>query len=282
MKLLTFRFNEIDYWGILKDDGFYYSDQLMTYFPNLLSVIENIDHLNLEKDLNKFADFDQCKILAPLKSRKNIMCIGKNYRDHAMEMTNDPSSLPEHPVIFTKAPSTVIGHKNTIHAHSNVTKQLDYEGELAVIIGQKGVNIKRENAMDHVFGYTILNDVTARDLQKRHQQFFKGKSLDTFAPMGPYIVTKDEIHDVHHLNIKTYVNDELRQDGNTKDMIFSIAELIEVLSDGMTLEPGDIIATGTPSGVGKGFDPPKFLNEGDEVRVEVEQIGTLSNQVSSS
>ncbi|WP_246247174.1 fumarylacetoacetate hydrolase family protein [Piscibacillus halophilus] len=280
MKLLSFQLEGTTHWGILKDDGIYYSDHLMTYFPNLLSVIQNFHHLNLEQDLNKFVTLDEVNILPPYQPNKNIMCIGKNYREHALEMTsNDPTSIPKAPVVFTKSPTCVIGQDQTILAHTNVTNQLDYEGELAVVIGKKGINISKEEALDFVFGYTILNDITARDLQKKHQQFFKGKSLDTFAPFGPVIVSADEIPDVQNLHIQTKVNDEVRQDGNTNDMIFSVADLIEVLSEGMTLEPGDVIATGTPSGVGKGFSPPRFLNPGDQVSITIEGIGTLQNIV---
>ncbi|MGP4073397.1 fumarylacetoacetate hydrolase family protein [Piscibacillus sp. B03] len=277
MKLLSFNYQDTTYWGVLREDGIYYSDHLMTYFPNLLSVIENFHHLSLGNDLNKFVECDEVEILPPYKPNKNIMCIGKNYREHAMEMTNDPKSVPKDPVVFTKSPTCVVGDGKPVKAHQAVTEQLDYEGELAVIIGKKGINIAEEEALDYVFGYTIMNDVTARDLQKKHTQFFKGKSLDTFAPIGPHIVTADEISDVQGLNIQTRVNDELRQNGNTKDMIFSVAKLIEVLSQGMTLEPGDIIATGTPSGVGKGFNPPKFLKSNDTVTIMVEGIGTLRN-----
>ncbi|GEL77741.1 fumarylacetoacetate hydrolase family protein [Tenuibacillus multivorans] len=280
MKLLTFKQHNHIYWGVKKDEKIYYSEQLISYFPTLLSVIENINYMNLEQDLNRYVNLDEVQLLPPYIPNKNIMCIGKNYREHAMEMTkNDPKSVPEHPVIFTKSPSTVVGHGDMIESHSNVTEQIDYEGELAVIIGKRGRNIKRQEALDYIFGYTILNDVTARDLQKRHQQFYRGKSLDTFAPMGPFVVTRDDISDVQSLSVKTYVNDELRQDGNTTDMIFPVDQLVEALSQGMTLEPGDIIATGTPSGVGKGFNPPKFLRSGDRVRIEVEGIGELENKV---
>lgn len=183
------------------------------------------------------------------------MCVGKNYRDHAVEMGGE-DDIPKHIMIFTKATGTVTGHGGTVLHHQHLTEELDYEGELAVIIGKRGIGITREEAMDHVFGYTIVNDITARDLQKRHGQFFIGKSLDTTCPMGPFLVTKDEVADPHDLSITTKVNGEIRQASNTGQMLFRIPEIIETLSAGMTLEPGDIIATGTPSGVGKGFKPP--------------------------
>ncbi|MGG3573365.1 fumarylacetoacetate hydrolase family protein [Bacillus gobiensis] len=221
----------------------------------------------------------EVRLLAPIqRPLKNIFCIGKNYRDHALELGSE-ADIPEHVMVFTKAPTTVIGDGDNILAHQDVTSELDYEGELAVVIGKQGRSISKADAMDHVFGYTIINDVTARDLQSRHKQFFLGKSLDASCPIGPYIVHKSQIADPEHLHIETKVNGELRQSGNTKDLIFSIPELIETLSRGMTLEPGDIIATGTPAGVGKGFNPPKYLKSGDQVEITIEGIGTLSNQV---
>jgi 2-keto-4-pentenoate hydratase/2-oxohepta-3-ene-1,7-dioic acid hydratase in catechol pathway len=207
-----------------------------------------------------------------------VICIGKNYRDHAVEMGSE-ADIPEHPMVFTKAPTSVTGHGETVKSHLDATEQLDYEGELAVIISKSGSHISKENALDHIFGYTIVNDITARDLQKKHKQFFIGKSLDTTCPMGPVIVHKSAVSDPQSLKVETRVNGELRQSGSTGDMIFPIAELIETLSKGMTLEAGDIIATGTPAGVGKGFQPPKFLKPGDRVDITIEPIGTLSNQI---
>ncbi|MCY8613869.1 fumarylacetoacetate hydrolase family protein [Bacillus haynesii] len=218
-------------------------------------------------------------LLAPIpEPRKNVICIGKNYRDHAIEMGSE-ADIPEHIMVFTKASTSVIGHMEGIDAHQGVTEALDYEGELAVVIGKTGKNIPKAEALDYVFGYTIINDVTARDLQKRHKQFFIGKSLDATCPMGPFLVHKSMVEDAGDLRVETRVNGELRQSGSTKDMIFPIAEMIETLSKGMTLEAGDIIATGTPSGVGKGFHPPKFLRKGDQVDITIEPIGTLSNTV---
>ncbi|MCG8395836.1 fumarylacetoacetate hydrolase family protein [Bacillus atrophaeus] len=219
------------------------------------------------------------KLHAPIpKPSKNVMCIGKNYKDHAIEMGSE-ADIPEYPMVFTKSPTTVTGHDDVINCHSQVTAQLDYEGELAVVIGKSGTHISKEEAYDHIFGYTIINDVTARDLQKKHKQFFIGKSLDSACPMGPVLVHKSLIPDPQCLQVETRVNGELRQSGSTSDMIFSIAELIETLSKGMTLEAGDIIATGTPSGVGKGFTPPKFLQAGDSIDITIEPIGTLSNRM---
>ncbi|MCQ6265467.1 fumarylacetoacetate hydrolase family protein [Fictibacillus sp. WQ 8-8] len=217
--------------------------------------------------------------LAPIpRPAKNIFCVGKNYKDHAIEMGSE-ADIPEHVMMFSKAPTSVIGHGAGIPRHKGITEELDYEGELAVVIGKIGIGIPAEEAMDYVFGYTIINDVTARDLQKRHKQFLIGKSLDGSCPMGPCIVPKEYLGDPHELKLITKVNGEVRQDGHTKDFIFTIPEIIKALSAGTTLEPGDIIATGTPAGVGKGFKPPRLLNSGDQVEITVEGIGTLSNEV---
>lgn len=222
---------------------------------------------------------DKIKWLSPLpKVKRNIMCVGKNYRDHAIEMGSE-QDIPKDIMIFTKATNTVIGHGETVMHHGEMTEQLDYEGELAVVIGKRGRGIPPEDALEYVFGYTILNDITARDLQKKHGQFFIGKSLDTTCPIGPYLVTKDEIVDPHNLEITTRVNDEIRQSSNTSEMIFNIPTIISTLSKGMTLEPGDIIATGTPAGVGKGYKPPLFLKKGDRVEIEIESLGILTNQL---
>ncbi|MFP5110886.1 fumarylacetoacetate hydrolase family protein [Bacillaceae bacterium C204] len=226
-----------------------------------------------------YIPIEEVTLLAPIpKPSKNIFCVGKNYAEHAIEMGSE-ADIPEHIMVFTKAPTTVIGPNEKVLTHQNVTNQLDYEGELAVIIGKKGQGIKKEEALDYIFGYTILNDVTARDLQSRHKQFFIGKSLDTTCPMGPWIVHKSMIENPNQLSIHTVVNGEVRQNSNTKNFIFPIEEIISVLSAGMTLEPGDIIATGTPAGVGKGFKPPKFLSPGDQMEVTIEKIGTLKNTI---
>ncbi|PLR97667.1 fumarylacetoacetate hydrolase family protein [Bacillus sp. T33-2] len=226
-----------------------------------------------------FFPIESLTLLAPIpRPAKNIFCVGKNYAEHAIEM-GSREDIPEHVMVFTKAPTSVIGHEETILRHRGITDELDYEGELAVIIGKRGRGIKREDALKHVFGYTIINDVTARDLQSRHKQFFIGKSLDTTCPMGPWIVHSSVIENPNRLNIETKVNGEIRQSSNTENFIFPVEEIIEVLSRGMTLEPGDVIATGTPAGVGKGFKPPRFLEPGDTIEISVGQIGTLSNTV---
>lgn len=243
-------------------------------------VKQIVDKLKHAEGLESFVyTSSDVKLLAPIpRPLKNIFCVGKNYREHAIEMGSE-EDIPKHVMLFSKAPTSVIGHEQGIDPHSHITNELDYEGELAVIIGKKGKQINEDEAMNYVFGYTIVNDVTARNLQSQHKQFLLGKSLDTSCPIGPYIVHKSAISNPYDLSIKTKVNNEIRQDGHTKDMIFSIEHIISIISQGTTLEPGDIIATGTPAGVGKGFNPPKFLQPGDVVEIEVEGLGILRNQV---
>jgi 2-keto-4-pentenoate hydratase/2-oxohepta-3-ene-1,7-dioic acid hydratase in catechol pathway len=227
------------------------------------------------------------RLMAPIpRPARNILCVGKNYRDHAQEVQSiasggavPPDALPSVPIFFTKATTTVIGPGEPIPASSDPTGSVDYEGELAVVIGPGGRGIARAEALRHVYGYTILNDVTSRRLQGRHQQWFLGKSLDGFCPLGPAIVTADAVPDVRRLRVVTRVNGELRQDGAVAELIFDIPTLIETLSQVMTLEPGDLIATGTPAGVGMGFKPPRYLVPGDRVAVSIEPIGTLENPV---
>lgn len=225
------------------------------------------------------------KLKAPIPMPpRNIFCIGKNYRDHANEIKGSISSaggaIPDYPIIFTKSLTTISGPDAVISASSDPTNSVDYEGELAVVIGREGKGITAENAFAHVYGYTIINDVTSRRLQNRHGQWFLGKNMDGFCPMGPALVTAEEIADVAALTIETRVNDEVRQQGALSDLIFDIPTLIETLSGVMTLLPGDIIATGTPAGVGMGFDPPRFLEPGDRVSVTISGIGRLENTVS--
>ncbi|MCL6616560.1 MAG: fumarylacetoacetate hydrolase family protein [Anoxybacillus ayderensis] len=218
------------------------------------------------------------QLLAPIpRPIKNIFCIGKNYADHAQEMGSIADR--ENMIVFSKAPTTVIGHEAPILRHADVTDQLDYEGELAIVIGKKGKAIPKEQALDYVFGYTIVNDVTARDLQERHKQYLLGKSLDTSCPMGPWIVHRSAIAHPHALHIETKVNGEVRQSATTAQFIFDIPTIIATMSKGMTLEPGDVIATGTPAGVGKGMNPPRFLQSGDVIEITIDQIGTLRNVV---
>lgn len=225
-------------------------------------------------------------LLAPIPElRRNVFCLGWNYADHSKEaahLRGQETKLPERPVFFTKATTTVNGPYSDIPVDANVTEQNDWEVELGVIIGTGGKNLSREQALDHVFGYTVLNDVSARDVQTAHgKQFFKGKSLDGYCPMGPCLVTRDEVPDPHALPLRCRVNGELKQEGNTRDLIFNIPAIIEWLSKGMTLLPGDVIATGTPSGVGFARTPPEYLWPGDVVECEIEGIGLLRNRIVS-
>lgn len=219
--------------------------------------------------------------------RRNILCVGKNYREHAREFTGSgfdssasslADAIPTKPIIFTKFAETVIGPTDAIRYPHGASEQLDYEAELGVIIGRAGIDISREDAMDHVFGYTIVNDVTARDRQAGHKQWFLGKSLDTFCPMGPWIASR-EAFDLATAKIRCWVNGELRQDACTADLIFDVPTLIQTISQGITLRPGDVIATGTPAGVGIGFKPPKFLAIGDVIAVEIDGLGRIENTV---
>jgi 2-keto-4-pentenoate hydratase/2-oxohepta-3-ene-1,7-dioic acid hydratase in catechol pathway len=220
---------------------------------------------------------------APIaRPRKNIMCLGLNYAAHARETAaarGREVKLPEAPVIFTKAPTTVNDPFGDIPVDRAATGQVDWEVELGVVIGRGGRNISADRALDHVFGYTVINDVTARDLQKRHGQFFKGKSLDGFCPMGPVVVTADEFGDPQNRRLTCRVNGVVKQDGSTADMIFTVRSIIEWLSRGMTIEAGDIIATGTPEGVGMGRTPPEYLQDGDVLETEVEGIGLMRNRI---
>jgi 2-keto-4-pentenoate hydratase/2-oxohepta-3-ene-1,7-dioic acid hydratase in catechol pathway len=224
------------------------------------------------------------KVLAPIpQPRKNVFCVGRNYKAHIDEgmraQGKPPAPLPVVPEFFTKPPTAVIAAGDTIPLHANATKMLDYEVELAVVIGRKGTDIKADKAFDHVFGYSIINDVTGRDLQRAHGQWFKGKGLDRSCPFGPIVVHASTLPNVEDLRISCSVNGELRQDSRTSNMIFPIPQIIEHLSRGLTLEPGDIIATGTPAGVGYAMEPPHFLKSGDKVSAVVEGIGSLENTI---
>jgi len=230
-------------------------------------------------------ELSEVQLLAPIpRPARNIICVGKNYRDHAKEFANSGyeagavkgAEIDEYPAVFTKPATCVVGPGATVETHPHVTTSVDYEVELTIVIGKGGKDIPRDKAFEHIFGYTIINDVTARDRQKNHKQWFLGKSLDTFCPMGPWITTADEL-DAENVQVQTWVNGELRQDANTRDLIFDIPGLIETISMGTTLVPGDLIATGTPAGVGLGFSPPKFLKSGDNVTMSISGIGTLSN-----
>ncbi|XP_073390818.1 uncharacterized protein [Physcomitrium patens] len=295
-KLATFKTNtDEDRVGIVRENSIWPLQEVLKFqsgstplqVNDMVSVIRNWD---LIKDSihaeGEGIDLSDVKLQAPIpRPTGTIMCIGKNYLDHVKEVDTwktDPGitqpEAPKHPIVFTKAPQSVVGPGAAIVYPHGWSDRVDYEAELAVIIGKAGRGISKEDALKHVFGYTIINDVTAREVQKRHQQWFLGKSCDTFCPMGPWIVPASQL-DGQNLALQCWINDELRQNGRTSQMIFSIAELIETISVGITLQPGDILATGTPSGVGSGFNPPRHLKPGDKICIKIEGIGELHNHV---
>ena len=288
MKLLTYQHNGRFGIGLLHHDDVV---DLSSIAPDLLTLIDGGSAvLERTRTLATAADaptvpLAAVKLLAPIHNpRRNVMCVGKNYAEHTRESYEARGQSVEaidYPVIFTKATTCVNGPYDDIPYDDAVSTQIDYEAELAVIIGRPVKNAGREEALAAVFGYTVLNDVTARDLQTLHKQFFKGKSLDGSCPIGPWIVTADEIPDPYALRITCRVNGELRQDSAAETMTFDIPTIIGHLSRGMTLLPGDIIATGTPSGVGFAMKPPIFLRPGDIVECAIEGIGVIRNRIGS-
>jgi 2-keto-4-pentenoate hydratase/2-oxohepta-3-ene-1,7-dioic acid hydratase in catechol pathway len=251
----------------------------------VLSLIErSVAGESLPAPVGRPRPLESVELEAPLPlPRRNLWCVGRNYHAHAKELAAsvfkaNAAKADEWPIVFSKVPECVIGpHADVALPGDAVSSQIDYEAELAVVIGKGGKNIGRERALEHVFGYTIVDDVTARDVQMRHQQWDLGKSFDTFCPMGPWLVTADEL-DGTRTRVRCWVNGELRQDAPTENMIFDIPTLIETVSRGISLHPGDVIATGTPAGVGMGLVPPRWLRAGDVVRIEVDGIGTIENR----
>lgn len=286
MRLVTYQDERGDHLGALRDDSTIVP--LDAVAPSMLALIDGGEALlgqaraALERADSTVA-MAEVTLLAPIpRPRQNVICLGMNYVEHAYESMRAKGlepSLPPHPVFFTKAATTVCAHEDDIPLDPRVTQALDYEVELAFIIGQAGKNIARDQAMQHVFGYTIVNDISARDLQNRHQQFYKGKSLDRSCPLGPWIVTADEIADPSALGLRLRLNGATRQESTVGDLIFDIPTTIEVLSLGQTLEPGTIVSTGTPSGVGMGMNPPSYMQPGDVMEAEIDHIGVLRNRV---
>ena len=282
MKLVTYLQNGKEAVGVLSVDG---SVVRPLPFADMNTLIEAPrEQLLAAAEAAKDAlPLSAVTLLAPIpRPRQDIICLGMNYRDHLTEAANyDSAFAKERPVTvyFSKRVSQAVAPEGFIERHADLTNRLDYENELAVIIGKSAKNVKAADAADYIFGYTIVNDVSAREVQTSHKQFYFGKSLDGFTPMGPCITTADEIAFPPALRISSRVNGEPRQDSTTDLLITSIADIIEELSSGMTLLPGTIIATGTPAGVGMGFDPPKFLKPGDVVECSIEGIGTLRNTV---
>lgn len=295
MYLLSYLYNNNEYIGFLNEEknGIIKAstvfDKLNIKEPSnmleLIDVFENINMGTLKELLGSLKgelNIDDVKILAPIPyPRRNVLCLGKNYLDHVNEvgsLKNVNSNVPVKPIYFSKIAYPAVGHNDFVLAHEAV-KELDYEVELAIIIGKKCKNVSKKEAEDVIFGYTIANDISARDMQQDHIQWHKGKSFDTYCPLGPYIVHKSMVAFPPSLDIKSYVNGELRQNGNTSQLIFDIPTIISDLTTGITLYPGDIILTGTPAGVGAGFNPPKYLNTGDTVDCVIDEIGTLSNTI---
>ncbi|MES2976792.1 MAG: fumarylacetoacetate hydrolase family protein [Pseudomonadota bacterium] len=287
MRLASYEWNGRLYAGVVSADG-----KTVTPFdltPELarkgvLSLIEDGSAQNTRLVEAERREVSEVRLVAPLPlPRRNLLCVGRNYHAHAKELSasvfkNNNANPENWPIVFSKVPECVVGpFDDVMLPGATVSSQIDYESELAVVIGKGGKNISREDALGHVFGYTIVNDVTARDVQMRHQQWDLGKSFDTFCPMGPWIVTADEM-DGTRTRVRGWVNGELRQDGQTTDLIFDIPTLIETCSRGITLYPGDVIATGTPAGVGMGLTPPQYLKAGDVVRIEIDGIGVIENR----
>ena len=285
MRLVTYSHDGGTALGALGDDGV---RPLGSDLPGAMVELvalgdEGLDRAARAASRAEVIPLSDVRLLAPLRPRNNIMCIGKNYREHAAEFAgsgfdaSQQQAVPDHPIVFTKALSSVVGPGDPIDVSADTTGTSDFEGELAVVIGRGGRGIAAADAFVHVYGYTIVNDMTVREIQKRHVQFFLGKSDATYCPLGPALVTSDEVAVVTEMWVRTTVNGEERQAAPVSDLIFDIPSLIETISAWVELEPGDMIATGTPAGVGIGSTPPRYVRPGDVVEVTVDGLGTLSN-----
>ncbi|HCU8708058.1 TPA: fumarylacetoacetate hydrolase family protein [Staphylococcus aureus] len=298
MKFLSFKYNDKTSYGVKvkREDAVWDLTQVFADFAEgdfqpktLLAGLQQNHTLDFQEQVRKAVvaaedsgkaedykiSFNDIEFLPPVTPPNNVIAFGRNYKDHANELNHEVEKL----YVFTKAASSLTGDNATIPNHKDITDQLDYEGELGIVIGKSGEKIPKALALDYVYGYTIINDITDRKAQSEQDQAFLSKSLTGGCPMGPYIVTKDELPLPENVNIVTKVNNEIRQDGNTGEMILKIDELIEEISKYVALHPGDIIATGTPAGVGAGMQPPKFLQPGDEVKVTIDNIGTLTTYI---
>ncbi|MCM3704334.1 MULTISPECIES: fumarylacetoacetate hydrolase family protein [Cytobacillus] len=285
MKLAAFTINAQKHIGVVKGekvisltllDGNLFPSCLKTFIEKskeLLPLTEKlIEHRDSEGAVFPISDL---KLLPPIPSPEKIICVGLNYMDHCRETGMEP---PSSPVIFSKYANAIVGQNDAVEIPIN-SNEVDFEAELAIVIGKEAKRVTEEEANDYVFGYTIMNDISARDLQFKDGQWSRGKTADTFAPTGPVIVTKDEAGDPHNLSISLELNGEIMQDSNTSNLIFTIPQIISFLSQSMTLRPGDLIATGTPPGVGMGRDPKVWLKDGDKMSITIQNIGTLSNYV---
>jgi len=290
LRLVRYQYKSKEYFGVMQSDRLLclvaLAKRLNARLPKAMEdfIVDQTAQETAEGLLSKAKNNDledvsiplnQARLLAPITMPPKIICLGLNFASH---ITETKEKRPEEPVIFIKPNTTIVGPNDKILKRPFVTK-LDYEGELAIVIGKKAKDVSLQEAPNYVFGYTILNDVSARDFQFKNSQWTTGKSFDTFAPTGPCITTRNELPNPSNLSIKTWVNNELRQNGNTHDMIFNVPQIIQFLSRVMTLEPCDIIATGTPSGVAMSMETPKWLRDGDVVRIEIEKIGILENTV---
>jgi|SRR5690242_18679319 2-keto-4-pentenoate hydratase/2-oxohepta-3-ene-1,7-dioic acid hydratase in catechol pathway len=280
MRLVSFKQNGHTTAGLLNGKGVFplhgvgYEDAI-SFIAAGHDAHQRLEHLATNASKRDLLPLDSVHLIAPIPRPPKILCIGLNYRDHAIESKME---IPSVPTVFAKFPNAVIGPGDPI-VLSTATEKPDYEAEFAVVIGRRAKHVSKSNWKDFVFGYTILNDVSARDVQLATSQWTVGKSFDTFAPLGPHIVTADEVPDPHGLDIRLSIGGEMLQHSNTRELIFGVPELIEYLSRGMTLEPGDIISTGTPAGVGLGRNPQRWLRPGEEVVIEIDKIGTLRNPV---
>ena len=286
MKLITYQIEAHEFIGILKEDN---TIVRIPYYTDMNDLIERIDDDGWKKlrsleEKSGDTRLEEVKLLSPIPHpRQDILCLGLNYTDHAKEAkqysTEAFSSDKAKAIYFSKRVNECLPDKGTIPAYEKLTQKLDYEVELAVILGRDAYNVKRENVKDYIFGYSVFNDMSARDLQTEHKQWYFGKSLDGFCPMGPCILTSDSVSYPPALRISSYVNGELRQDGNTNMFIHDIDEVVSELSQGMTLKRGTIIATGTPKGVAMGMEKPAFLKKGDVITCQIESIGSLTNTI---
>ncbi|MGB9959838.1 MAG: fumarylacetoacetate hydrolase family protein [Candidatus Bathyarchaeales archaeon] len=296
VKLARYRYGKKEHYGVLVNENKVVclpglARRMREQFPKTLEefieksekTVEKAEELLMKTPQNVVEEFslpvNNISLLAPITRPPKIICLGLNYLDHIEEQITEHGALvPDEPIIFLKPRTTIIGPRENI-VKPSLVKQLDYEAELAIIIGKKAKNVPVSEAESYIFGYTILNDVSARDIQFKDKQWTRGKSFDTFAPIGPCIVTRNQLRDPSNLYVRTWVNNELRQNSTTKKMVFNVYEIVHHLSKVMTLEPCDIIATGTPAGVGFAMKPPKFLQAGDVVEMEIERIGVLENTV---
>ncbi|GIL15698.1 MAG: hypothetical protein BroJett039_08710 [Chloroflexota bacterium] len=297
MQIITFQVHGKTHWGALRDEraidlnaandargvSMYQTSSVLDFLRQGQQAWEvareTLDWLGDHEIREGTFALADVKLLAPIPRPGKIMAIGLNYRDHARETG---AAIPTKPILFAKFSSAVIGPYDTIHTHPDQTQRVDFEAELGVVIGKPAYRVTRADALKHVFGYTILNDVSARDIQKDAaygKQWVRGKSLDTFCPMGPSVTTSDAVDNPQALNVRSILNGAIMQDGNTREMIFGVAELIEYLSHNITLEPGDVLATGTPPGVGDARKPPVYLKKGDLIEIEITGLGRLKNSV---